>query len=33
MIIEESAVSEELKAIAQRKGMKIGSLLPCEGPF
>ncbi|CAL5070719.1 unnamed protein product [Urochloa decumbens] len=33
MIIEESAISEELKAIAQKKGMKIGSLLPCEGPF
>ncbi|KAF8769252.1 hypothetical protein HU200_006761 [Digitaria exilis] len=33
MIIEESMISEELKAIAQKKGMKIGSLLPCEGPF
>jgi len=33
MIIEESAISEELKAIAQKKGMKIGSLLPYEGPF
>jgi F-box/leucine-rich repeat protein 2/20 len=32
MIIEESAMSEELKAIAQKKGMKVGSL-PCEGPF
>ncbi|TKW23923.1 hypothetical protein SEVIR_3G019000v4 [Setaria viridis] len=33
MIIEESVISEELKAIAQKKGLKIGSLLPCEGPF
>ncbi|CAL5024770.1 unnamed protein product [Urochloa decumbens] len=33
MIIEESAISEELKAIAQKKGMKIGSLLRCEGTF
>ncbi|CAN6230025.1 unnamed protein product [Urochloa humidicola] len=33
MIIEESAISKELKVIAQKKGMKIGSLLPCEGPF
>nr|ACG45187.1 hypothetical protein [Zea mays] len=33
VIIEESAMSEELKAIAQKKGMKVGSL-PCEGgPF
>lgn len=32
MIIKESAVSEELKKIAEKKGMRIGSL-PCEGPF
>ncbi|KAJ1293156.1 hypothetical protein BS78_01G046600 [Paspalum vaginatum] len=32
MIIKESAMSEELKAIAQKKGIKIGSLT-CEGPF
>lgn len=32
LIIEESSVSEELKAIVQMKGMKVGSL-PCEGSF
>uniref|UniRef100_A0A0A9DMR6 F-box domain-containing protein n=1 Tax=Arundo donax TaxID=35708 RepID=A0A0A9DMR6_ARUDO len=32
MIIEESVMSEELKAIAQRKGVKVGSL-PWEEPF
>ncbi|KAL6633685.1 hypothetical protein ACP70R_026356 [Stipagrostis hirtigluma subsp. patula] len=32
IIIEESVTSEELKLIAQRKGIKIGSL-PCEGSF
>lgn len=32
LIIEESSVSDELKAIAQMKGMKVGSL-PCEGSF
>jgi F-box/leucine-rich repeat protein 2/20 len=32
LIIEESSASEELKAIAQTKGIKLGPL-PCEGSF
>lgn len=32
LVIEESSVSEELKAIARTKGMKVGPL-PCEGSF
>lgn len=32
LVIEESSISDELKAIAQMKGMKVGSF-PCEGSF
>ncbi|KAM0887305.1 hypothetical protein ACQ4PT_029120 [Festuca glaucescens] len=32
LIIEESSASEELKAVAQTKGIKVGPL-PCEGSF